>query len=100
MRLLPERHDHGGDGALEEESAAHRRDHQYLPLRHLSADPRSHPFRERDVREAAMTVMQKLETQAVGRRAFLIGAAATGGLSLSFGLPFGAKVAQAAEMEP
>ena len=47
-----------------------------------------------------MTIMQKRETRTVGRRAFLIGAAATGGLSLSFGLPLGGKRAQAAEMAP
>ena len=48
MRLLPVRPDHGGGGAAEEEAEAdrpgHRRgDDQHLPLRHLSAHPRSRP---------------------------------------------------------
>ena len=47
VRLLPVGHDHGGGGAAEEESQAHRcghrrRDHQHLPLRHLQPRARSH----------------------------------------------------------
>ena len=50
MRLLPERHDHGGGGAAEGEAEADRRrhrrgDHQYLPLRHLPAGARGDPRR-------------------------------------------------------
>ncbi len=45
MRLLPERHDDGGGGAAQGKAEADRRryrrgDHQYLPLRHLSARSR------------------------------------------------------------
>src|SRR5579862_1016384 len=97
MRLLPVRHDHGGDGAAQAEAQAdrcrHRRsDHQYLPLRHLSANPRGHPCRgQRVIREAAMTHMPR-----INRRAFVIGAAAVGGgLTLGFDLPFGPRPARA-----
>ena len=50
MRLLPERHDHGGGGASEGEAKAdrrrhRRRHHQYLPLRHLPAGARGNPRR-------------------------------------------------------
>src|SRR3569832_89716 len=59
MRLLPERHDHGGGGTAEGQSKAdrsgyRRRRHQYLSLRHLPAGARSDPCRDERVREAAM----------------------------------------------
>ena len=58
MRLLPERHDHGGGGASEGEAEADRRrhrrgHHQYLPLRHLPAGARGDPRRSRTPEEAA-----------------------------------------------
>src|SRR6266700_4510659 len=102
MRLLPKRHDHGGDGAAQAEAEADRRrhrrsDHQHLPLRHLSTSPRGDSRRgERVNREAAMTYMPRLD-----RRAFVVGAAvAGGGLALGFELPFGPKVARAADGPP
>ena len=50
MRLLSERHDHGGRGAAQDQAQSHRRryrrgDHQYLPLRHLQPDTRGHQGR-------------------------------------------------------
>src|SRR5215469_11366798 len=99
MRLLPERHDHGSDCAPQGEAQAHRcrnrrRDHQYLSMRHLSANPRGHPRRrQRVIREAAMTYMPRLD-----RRAFVIGAtAAGGGLAFGFALPYGPQAAHAAD---
>src|SRR3954467_9733110 len=99
MRLLPERHDHGGDGAAQIHAQAARppdrcEPHQHLSLRHLSAGARSDPYRRKGVREAEMNAITKMD-----RRSFLVGsAAATGGLSLGFHLPGGA--AEAAEMKP
>src|SRR5947209_6962776 len=100
MRLLPERHDHGGDGAAESNAEADRRadrcePHQHLSLRHLPAGARSDPHRRQGVGEAAaMNAITKMN-----RRSFLVGsAAATGGLSLGFHLPGGS--AQAAEATP
>src|SRR5215471_10410779 len=102
MRLLPERHDHGGDGAAQREAQAHRcrhrrSDHQYLSLRHLSANPRGHSRRrQRLIEEAAMTYMPRMN-----RRAFVVGtAAAGGGLMLGFELPSGPEVARAADSSP
>src|SRR5262249_27297012 len=101
MRLLPERHDHGGGGAPQGEAEADRRrhrqrDHQHLPLRHLSAGARRHPRRrgERLSGEDAMNYMPKID-----RRSFLVSTAgAAGGLALGFTLPFGA--AEALESGP
>src|ERR1700739_4468748 len=99
MRRLPERHDHGGDGAPQGEAQAHRcryrrSDHQYLPLRHLSANSRGDPCRGQRVREAAMTNMPR-----INRRAFVVGTAAVGGgLALGFDLPFGPRPARALTM--
>src|SRR5664280_2119725 len=50
MRLLPERHDHGGLGAVEGNAEADPRryrqsDHQYLSVRHLPAGARGDPSR-------------------------------------------------------
>src|SRR5580704_19712551 len=102
MRLLPERHDHGGDGAAQAEAEAHRRrhrrsHHQYLSLRHLSANPRGDPRRRQRLnREAAMTYMPRLN-----RRSFVVGAAAAGGgLALGFQIPFGPQVVRAADGSP
>ena len=57
MRLLPERHDHGGRGAAQGEAEAdrrrhRRRDHQHLPLRHLPAGARGDPRRRERVRRS------------------------------------------------
>src|ERR1035437_6779042 len=88
MRLLPERHDHGGLGAVEGNAEADRRryrqgDHQYLPVRHLPAGARGDPRRSQRVREdRAMNHMPKLD-----RRSFLVGSA-TAGLSLGFHIPY------------
>src|SRR5664280_885076 len=88
MRLLPERHDHGGLGAVEGNAEADRRryrqgDHQYLPVRHLPAGARGDPRRCQRVREyRTMNYMPKLD-----RRSFLVGSA-TAGLSLGFHIPF------------
>src|SRR5262252_7601235 len=97
MRLLPERHDHGGGGAAQGEAEAercrHRRQHQqHLPLRHLSAGARGDSrCRERVRREVAMNYMPKMD-----RRAFVVNAAAAGGgLVLGFHLPFGPDAAHA-----
>ena len=49
------------EGQAEAERRRHRRrDHQYLPLRNLSAGARGDPRRRRRVREAAMTASPKL----------------------------------------
>src|SRR5216683_4372392 len=115
MRLLPVGPDHGGGSAPQEEAEAdrpgHRRgDDQYLPLRHLSAHPRcrahggryDHPRRGRsqqqpDMREAAMTTINKSETSTISRRDFVVGTAAVGGgLALGFHLPSGIDAADAA----
>src|SRR3954470_15817279 len=108
MRLLPERADHGGwrssrRKARSERRRYRRRDHQYLPLRHLSAGARGDPRRRQGVsgprqaghREAAMTASFKLD-----RRSFLAGTAAFGGLSLGFRVPFGGGAAAAAVTAP
>ena len=59
MRLLPERHDHGGGGAAQGQAEADRRryrrgDHQHLPLRHLPAGARGDPRRRERLRRPAM----------------------------------------------
>src|SRR5437899_6703555 len=104
MRLLPERHDHGGGGAAQGEAEAercrHRRQHhQHLPLRDLSAGARGDPRRcgERVRREAAMTYMPKMN-----RRTFVVSAAAAGGgLALGLDIPFGGpRVIRAADGSP
>src|ERR1700690_1912320 len=84
MRLLPERHDHGGGGPSEGEAETdrpgHRRGHhQYLPLRHLPAGARGNPRRQ-TLEEATMNQMPKLN-----RRAFVIGTAADEGAAVEFG---------------
>src|SRR6516162_1801198 len=90
MRLLPERHDHGGCGTAQEQAEAHRRRHrprdqQYLPLRDLSAGARGHSLRGECVREATMNYVPRMN-----RRSFVVGSAALGsGLTLGFELPFG-----------
>ena len=61
MRLLPERHDHGGGRPAEQKPEADRRrhrrgDHQHLSLRHLRPGARGHsPRRREDVTEVAAT---------------------------------------------
>src|SRR5207247_2222527 len=104
MRLLPERHDHGGCGAAQGEAEAercrHRRQHhQHLPLRDLSAGARGDPRRcgERVRREAAMTYMPRMN-----RRTFVVSAAAAGGgLALGLDIPFGGpRVIRAADGSP
>src|SRR5499433_1322467 len=101
VRLLPVRHDHGGDGAPAGEAEADRRrdqqrDHQHLPLRNLSADPGGDPRGGECVREAAMTHMPRMN-----RRAFVVGAAAVGGgFALGFEVPFGPRPALAADATP
>src|SRR6266700_8334585 len=102
MRLLPERHDHGGGGARERETQAERLrhrccDHQHLPLRHLPAGAGGHSFcRERLTREAAMNAMSN-----INRRSFVVGIAVLGGgLALGFEVPFGSQVVRAADGSP
>src|SRR5262244_238276 len=101
VRLLPVRHDHGGDGAPAGEAEADRRrdqqrDHQHLPLRNLSADPGGDPRCGDRVREAAMTHMPRMN-----RRAFVVGAAAVGGgFAFGFEIPFGPQVVRAADGSP
>src|SRR5215813_9356949 len=101
VRLLPVRHDHGGDGAHAREAEADRcrdqqRDHQHLPLRNLSADPGGDSRCSDRVREAAMTHMPRMN-----RRAFVVGAAAVGGgFALGFEVPFGPRPALAADATP
>src|SRR5260370_27903599 len=102
MRLLPERHDHDGDGTPQGEAQADRRrhrrsDHQYLSLRYLSTNPRGDPrCGQRLIWEAAMTHMPRMN-----RRSFVVGAAAAGGgLALGFELPFGPQVVRAADGSP
>src|SRR5712675_1115192 len=107
MRLLPERHDHGGGGASQGEAQAVRRrhrqsHHQYLPLRHLSAGPRRHPRRDGErlsVEEKTMNYIAK--SPEMNRRSFVVSAAAAGGgLALGFELPLGPSAAEAAETGP
>src|SRR5277367_7045251 len=102
MRVLPERHDHGGGGAAKGHSEAdrpghRRRHHQYLPLRHLPAGARGDPRRRERLRRDIMNHMPRLN-----RRAFVIGTAALGsGLALGFDIPFGGPgVARAADGSP
>src|ERR1700686_2805085 len=101
MRLLPERHDHGGGGPAQGQSEAdrpgHRRGHhQYLPLRHLPAGARGDPRRRERLRGTAMNQMPNLN-----RRAFVIGTAAAGaGLALGLDIPFGPTVVRAADGSP
>src|SRR3979411_1781365 len=107
MRLLPERHDHGGGGASQGEAQAVRRrhrqgHHQHLPLRHLSAGPRRHPRRDDErwsVEEKPMNHVAK--SPEMNRRSFVVSAAAAGGgLALGFELPLGPNAAEGAETRP
>src|SRR6201991_2899186 len=104
MRLLPERHDHGGRGALEGQSEAdrrrhRRRHHQHLPLRHLPAGARGDPRHRERLRR---TPMNKHVSPRLNRRAFVIGSTAVGaGLALGLDLPFGGPdVVRAADGSP
>src|SRR5262245_42423872 len=97
MRLLPERHDHGGGGiAARQAEPDRRRDrcrhHQYLPVRHVSAHPRRDPHARNQAGEPRMSGDARIT-----RRSFLASVAATGGaLALGFDIPFGAQRARAA----
>src|SRR5215470_13931431 len=101
MRLLPERHDHGGGGAPEGEAKADRRrhrqgDHQHLPLRDLPAGARGDPRRRQRVREADMNYVPQ-----INRRTFVVSAAALGGgLALGLDIPHGPQVVRAADGSP
>src|SRR5436305_3489067 len=102
MRLLPERHDHGGgsasQGKAEADRQGHRRSHhKYLPLRHLPAGARGDPRRRERLRRHAMNHMPTLN-----RRAFVIGTATAGaGLALGLDIPFGGPtVVRAADGSP
>src|SRR5689334_8184875 len=104
MRLLPERHDHGGGGAPQGEAQADRRryrrsHHQYLPLRHLPAGARGDSLHHQRLRRA---VMNKHVSPRMNRRAFVIGTVAVGtGLALGLDLPFGGPaVVRAADGSP
>src|SRR5271165_6342875 len=103
MRLLPERHDHGGGGVApgqtETDRRRHRRgDHQHLSLRDLPAGTRRDPrHSQRVTREVAMTMMPNID-----RRSFLSRSAAmagSAGLALGFYVPFAGE-ASAAEAAP
>src|SRR3954466_8346918 len=101
MRLLSERHDHGGRGTPQEQAEADRRghrprDHQYLPVRHLPASARGDPRRGERVREGTMNFVPKID-----RRSFFIGTAAVGG-GMALGLDFatGPTVVRAADGSP
>src|SRR4051794_19089397 len=101
MRLLSERHDHGGRGTPQEQTEADRRghrprDHQYLPVRHLPASARGDPRRGERVREGTMNFVPK-----INRRSFFIGTAAVGG-GMALGLDFavGPNVVRAADGSP
>src|SRR6516165_3314874 len=104
MRLLPERHDHGGGGVAQRQAEAERRrhrrrHHQYLPLRHLPAGARGDPrHRER----VGRPIMNKHVSPQMNRRAFVIGTAAIGtGLALGLDIPFGGPtVVRAADGTP
>src|ERR1700726_2266407 len=104
MRLLPERHDHGGGGTAQGQSEAdrpghQRRHHQYLPLRNLPAGARGDPHdRERLRREP----MNKHVSPQLNRRSFVIGTATVGaGLVLGLDIPFGGPtVVRAADGSP
>src|SRR5690606_10104534 len=115
MRLLPGRHDHGHRRPAAEEPESQRRRHrrradQYLPLRHLQPHPHRDPRRRgqrgrRQQRPAhvrggrAMTALN-IASAAVSRRGFIVGsAAALGGFSLGFHIPFGEALAQGAAPE-
>src|SRR6266511_3698604 len=103
MRLLPERHDHGGGGPARGEAETdrrrdRRRDHQYLPLRHLSAHPRRDPCGGERVSAGESAMNQGLP---IDRRAFLASVAAVGGsLALGFDIPFGPRPLQAGTGAP
>ena len=92
MRLLSVRADHGRGRIAEDNSQTQRRrhrqrDHQYLSLRHLSAHPRSHPYRRLTRRQGigSGTMSNRL---ALRRRAFLGSVAAIGGgLTLGWQVP-------------
>src|SRR3954447_826812 len=104
MRLLPERHDHGGGRFAQRQSEAdrpghRRRHHQHLPLRHLPAGARGDPRRGQRVKG---TIMNKHIAPQLNRRAFVIGTAALGsGLALGLDIPFGGpEIARAADGSP
>src|SRR5437763_11326444 len=101
MRLLPERHDHGGRGTAQAQAEADRRghrsrDHQHLPVRHLPTSTRGDPRRGERVREGTMNFVPK-----INRRSFFIGTAAVGG-GMALGLDFavGPNVVRAADGSP
>src|SRR5215831_3687683 len=78
MRLLPVRHDNGGRGSARQEAASdrrrdRRRDHQYLPLRHVPAGARGDPHGGETI-GVTLTDAPKFS-----RRAFLVATAAVGG---------------------
>src|SRR5215207_1728889 len=101
MRLLPERHDHGGCRTAQEQAEADRRRHrsrahQHLPVRHLPTSARGDSRRSERVREAHMNFVPK-----INRRSFVIGTAAVGGgLALGLDLPLGPKIVRAADGSP
>src|SRR6266852_3671218 len=101
VRLLPERHDHGGGGIPQGETEADRRghrqgDHQHLPLRNVSTGARGDPRRRKRVREAPMNYVPQ-----INRRTFVVNAAALGGgLALGMDIPLGPNVVRAADGSP
>src|ERR1700761_1351239 len=105
MRLLPERHDHGGGFAAERQSEADRRrhrrcHHQYLPLRHLPTGARGDSRHRERVR--GRQIMNQHIMPRLNRRPFVIGSAAAGaGLALGLDIPFGGpEIARAADGSP
>ena len=100
MRLLPERHDHGGDGAPQGQAEADRRryrcgDHQYLPLRHLSAGAHGDPRSRERVRGGVDELLCRTSIAAPSWSA-----RAPPGLALGFHIPFAGEASAAQSPGP
>src|SRR5262245_52389791 len=94
MRLLPVRHDHGGQCAAGDQAHSHRRrdrrlDHQHLPLRNLSAHPQGDPSTGRGETRRLQAVRSHRGRQAMKkwtRRTFIgVGSVLGGGFVIGVG---------------